>query len=128
MNVPILSAHNVHRTYPVTPPVHALHGVSFQVNAGERVAIVGSSGSGKSTFLNIVGLIDRPTTGTVTVLGRDTTTMTARDLDQVRADHLGFVFQKTTSSGTAQSRKTSTSNLLCPPCHLPVGTTTSPEY
>ncbi len=94
MNVPILSAHNVHRTYPVTPPVHALHGVSFQVNAGERVAIVGSSGSGKSTFLNIVGLIDRPTTGTVTVLGRDTTTMTARDLDQVRADHLGFVFQE----------------------------------
>ncbi|WP_062428566.1 ABC transporter ATP-binding protein [Herbidospora daliensis] len=71
--------------------VHALKGVSLQVGEGELVAVMGPSGSGKSTLLNIAGGLDRPTSGTVHVDGRDLSTV--RDLAALRRRSVGFVFQ-----------------------------------
>nr|WP_062341559.1 ABC transporter ATP-binding protein [Herbidospora sakaeratensis] len=71
--------------------VHALKGVSLQVGEGELVAVMGPSGSGKSTLLNIAGGLDRPTSGTVHVGGRDLATV--RDLAALRRRSVGFVFQ-----------------------------------
>ncbi|TKK87604.1 ABC transporter ATP-binding protein [Herbidospora galbida] len=71
--------------------VHALKGVSLQVGEGELVAVMGPSGSGKSTLLNIAGALDRPTSGTVHIDGRDLATV--RDLAALRRRSVGFVFQ-----------------------------------
>ncbi|XBH22936.1 ABC transporter ATP-binding protein [Jonesiaceae bacterium BS-20] len=76
------------------PPVRALKGINFELQMGERVVVLGKSGSGKSTFLNIIGLLDQATTGTVEFLGNDTGALSRRELDQLRADSLGFVFQE----------------------------------
>ncbi len=71
--------------------VRALDRVSFQVRAGEFVAVMGPSGSGKSTLLNVIGTLDRPTSGQIRVNGQDLSTL--RDLDSFRARTVGFVFQ-----------------------------------
>jgi lipoprotein-releasing system ATP-binding protein len=70
-----------------------LHGVSVEVAAGELVALMGPSGCGKSTLLNIVGLLDRPTSGSVRIDGVETTTLDDEGLTQFRGDKLGFIFQ-----------------------------------
>lgn len=90
----VLRAVGVHKTYPTDPPVRALTGVDLDVQAGERISVVGRSGSGKSTFLNIVGLLDTPTAGRVEILGRDVTNLSAAGRDRTRAQTLGFVFQE----------------------------------
>jgi ABC-type lipoprotein export system ATPase subunit len=74
--------------------VHALRGVDLEVGEGELVGIVGPSGSGKSTLLNLIGTLDRPTTGTVRIAGHDVSSMSDRQLSALRARHLGFVFQQ----------------------------------
>ena len=74
--------------------VHALRGVSLEVDAGELVAVVGPSGSGKSTMLNIVGTLDRPTSGTVSIAGRRVDELDDDELSELRAEHVGFVFQQ----------------------------------
>lgn len=94
MSGPVLATHDVYKTYLVDPPVEALKGVEFSVNAGERVAVIGHSGSGKSTFLNIIGLLDRPTQGRVEILGHDVTNAKPRELDRLRSEVVGFVFQE----------------------------------
>jgi len=71
----------------------ALRGVDLTIDAGELVAVVGPSGSGKSTILNIITGIDRPTAGTVTVTGRDLTSMDEEQLAAWRGEHIGIVFQ-----------------------------------
>ena len=74
--------------------VHALRGVSLQVEAGEYVAIAGPSGSGKSTLLQLIGGIDSPTAGTVEILGTRLETLSDRALTHLRLTRLGFVFQR----------------------------------
>ncbi|WP_284045982.1 ABC transporter ATP-binding protein [Actinoplanes maris] len=74
--------------------VTALDRVSLDIAAGELVAIVGPSGSGKSTLLHIVGTLDKPTSGTVLISGRDVATMRDRHLSSLRAREIGFVFQQ----------------------------------
>ncbi|MBT1675128.1 ABC transporter ATP-binding protein [Curtobacterium aurantiacum] len=86
----VLSLHEVTKVHG---DVHALRGVSLEVGAGELVAVVGPSGSGKSTMLNVIGTLDRPTSGTVTIAGNDVAAMSDDALSQLRADHIGFVFQ-----------------------------------
>jgi putative ABC transport system ATP-binding protein len=71
--------------------VHALRGVSLDVPAGQALAITGPSGSGKTTLLHLLGALDRPTSGSVEILGQDLREV--RDLDALRSRTLGFVFQ-----------------------------------
>jgi len=63
----VLEVDKVHMEYPTTPPVHALRAVSLQITQGELVSVVGPSGSGKSTLLHLMGTLDRPTGGEITV-------------------------------------------------------------
>ena len=90
----VLDLVDVVRTYPGTPPVRALDGLSLRVEAGELVALVGPSGSGKSTLLNLAGALDRPTSGTVRVAGHDLATLGDRRLAALRSRAVGFVFQQ----------------------------------
>lgn len=90
----VLSTTGVTKVYPTTPPVHALRGVTFQVSTGELVGVVGASGSGKSTLLHIMGTLDRPTTGEVTVAGHAVSALSDRQLSALRSRHIGFVFQQ----------------------------------
>ena len=73
--------------------VRALRGVSFEVPAGDYVAIMGPSGSGKSTLLNLLGCLDRPTAGQLILGERDVAKLDDDQLSEVRAGHIGFVFQ-----------------------------------
>jgi putative ABC transport system ATP-binding protein len=73
--------------------VHALRGVSFTIRPGELVTVRGRSGSGKTTLLNIVGGLDSPTSGTVSVAGREVTAMTERERLLLRRSTVGFIFQ-----------------------------------
>jgi putative ABC transport system ATP-binding protein len=89
----VLELDDVVKEYPGTPPVRALDGVTLAVRSGELVGLVGPSGSGKSTLLNIVGALDRPTSGAVRVDGRDVSRLDDRSLSAVRGRSIGFVFQ-----------------------------------
>ena len=73
--------------------VHALRSLDLAVETGEYIAIMGPSGSGKSTLLNLLGLLDRPNSGTYLLEGRDVTTLTAEEQARVRRERIGFVFQ-----------------------------------
>jgi putative ABC transport system ATP-binding protein len=73
--------------------VHALRGVDFTLTEGEFLVLVGASGSGKSTLLNILGGLDRPTSGKVLFRGNDLSNATDRELTRFRRDHVGFIFQ-----------------------------------
>ncbi len=73
--------------------VHALRQLELRIDAGEYIAVMGPSGSGKSTLLNLLGLLDRPNTGTYRLEGRDVTTLSADEQARVRSERIGFVFQ-----------------------------------
>jgi putative ABC transport system ATP-binding protein len=73
--------------------VHALQGVDLEIERNEMVAFIGASGSGKSTMMNIVGCLDRPSSGEYWLNGREVATMTGDDLAQVRNQEIGFIFQ-----------------------------------
>ncbi|HXY30283.1 MAG TPA: ABC transporter ATP-binding protein [Gemmatimonadaceae bacterium] len=79
---------------PSTEVVHAVRGVTLDVAEGEWVAIAGPSGCGKSTLLNLLGGIDRPTSGVVAFRGRDLSTLDDGELTRFRLTNVGFVFQR----------------------------------
>ncbi|WP_144123622.1 ABC transporter ATP-binding protein [Catellatospora sichuanensis] len=88
----VLQLDSVTRAFP--GGVTAVHQVDLTVHRGEFVAVVGPSGSGKSTLLHLVGLLDRPTAGTVRVAGFDTGALPDRSVSALRARAIGFVFQQ----------------------------------
>ena len=91
----VVQLQNVRKAYNVgaTFETEVLHGINLTVQQGEFCAVVGPSGSGKSTLLNIIGLLDRPTSGTVEICGQQTTELADRALTQLRGHKIGFVFQ-----------------------------------
>ena len=91
---PVVQLDAVRKIYPGHPPVATLHGVSLTIGEGELVTIVGPSGSGKTTLLQIMGTLDRPTSGTVRIGGMDVSMLTDRELAGLRASRIGFVFQQ----------------------------------
>jgi len=90
----ILKAENVHKSYRMgATQVNVLKGADLAVHEGEFIAIIGASGSGKSTFLHILGGLDRPDKGAIRFNGRDLNRMKARELNRFRNEKVGFVFQ-----------------------------------
>ncbi|MDP9396230.1 MAG: ABC transporter ATP-binding protein [Actinomycetota bacterium] len=94
MSAPAIEAVGVTRAYELEGVrVEALRGVSLSVQQGEYAAVIGPSGSGKSTLMHLLGCLDRPTTGTLRVGGRDVTTLDDGELATLRNETIGFVFQ-----------------------------------
>ena len=90
----VIKVENITKVYTETAvTVHALNGVSFEIQEGEFTAIVGPSGCGKTTLLNILGGLDHPTSGRVELINTDITEMKDRDLIDFRLNNIGFVFQ-----------------------------------
>jgi putative ABC transport system ATP-binding protein len=85
---------NIKRVFHVgDEEVHALRGINLTIEAGEYVSIMGPSGSGKSSLLNVLGLLDRPSKGRYELDGRDVTGLSDDELARVRREKIGFVFQ-----------------------------------
>lgn len=93
MSVPLIEARHVTRVLPGTVPVTLVRDVSVSIGAGEFIAITGPSGSGKSSLLYLLGLLDLPTSGDVLLRGRSTTAMSEEERTRARLSFLGFVFQ-----------------------------------
>jgi putative ABC transport system ATP-binding protein len=91
--LPVIRLSGLAYTYPGPPPVGALKAMDLVIRRGEHVAITGPSGSGKSTLLNLLGLLDRPTEGTIEIDGLDVGAASERRRAAVRAQRIGFVFQ-----------------------------------
>lgn len=92
---PIIEVINLTKVYGRRPTTFtALKRLNLQIYPGESIAIVGKSGSGKSTLMHLLALLDRPTSGTLTLSGTDTATLSARDLNHIRNQRFGFVFQQ----------------------------------
>jgi predicted ABC-type transport system involved in lysophospholipase L1 biosynthesis ATPase subunit len=90
----LIEAENIHKSYVVAKTrLHVLGGVSLSVAAGEAVAVAGKSGAGKSTLLHILGGLDRPDDGSVSLQGRSLYALPGGERSRVRASALGFVFQ-----------------------------------
>jgi|TARA_B110000263_G_scaffold249774_1_gene268458 putative ABC transport system ATP-binding protein len=84
----------VQKSYPGNPPVEALRGIDLTINEGELIGLVGTSGSGKSTMLNIMGALDHPTEGKVRIQGQDLSALSDRQLSSLRGRRIGFIFQQ----------------------------------
>jgi putative ABC transport system ATP-binding protein len=91
---PVIQLDHIHKTYAMGDVnVHALRGVSLTIREGEFVAIMGASGSGKSTTMNIIGCLDRPTRGAYILDGQDVSEMSKDQRADIRCEKIGFVFQ-----------------------------------
>ena len=90
----VIRVEEVHKYYDLGETrVHALRGVSADVRRGEFIAVMGASGSGKSTFMNILGCLDRPSAGRYLLEGLDASTLDKKELARIRNGKIGFVFQ-----------------------------------
>jgi putative ABC transport system ATP-binding protein len=90
----MIQLQNIIKEYPMGKSVlKVLQGVNLSVSKGEMVAIMGPSGSGKSTLLNLIGLLDRPTSGTYILDGREVSRLSGGELSKVRGQKIGFIFQ-----------------------------------
>jgi putative ABC transport system ATP-binding protein len=90
----MIQLQNIVKTYPMGKrELTVLHGVNLNVEKGEMVAIMGPSGSGKSTLLNLIGLLDKPTSGSYQLEGKEVSHLSGRELSKVRGQKIGFIFQ-----------------------------------
>lgn len=95
MSDTVIRMENVKKIYSMgESEVHALRGISFSIKQGEFVSIMGPSGSGKSTCMNMIGCLDRPTSGIVEIGGKETAKMNEKELAVLRNKTIGFVFQQ----------------------------------
>jgi putative ABC transport system ATP-binding protein len=91
---PVIRVEDVHKYYDLGETrVHALRGVTVEIARGEFVAIMGASGSGKSTFMNLLGCLDKPSSGRYLLEGTDVSSLSKRQLAAIRNERIGFVFQ-----------------------------------
>jgi putative ABC transport system ATP-binding protein len=91
---PVIRVEDVHKLYDLGEnKVHALRGINVEIKRGEFVAVMGASGSGKSTFMNILGCLDKPSSGHYILEGTDVSQLSKRDLALIRNKMIGFVFQ-----------------------------------
>jgi len=90
----VISLKDVHKKYPLgKTEVHAVKGVSFDIESGDFISIAGPSGSGKSTILNMIGCIDTPSEGIVMINETNTSNLKDKEITNLRHDVLGFIFQ-----------------------------------
>src|SRR5579864_757083 len=95
----MIKLNNVSRLYPARAEangsaIRALDHFSLNVEPGEWIAIMGPSGSGKSTLVNLIGCLDRPTSGEIWLDGQNVASLSSTELNRVRAEKIGFVFQQ----------------------------------
>jgi putative ABC transport system ATP-binding protein len=111
MNSPLIKLQEITKKYSLgETEVHALRGISMEICSGEFVAIMGASGSGKSTVMNILGCLDVPTSGTYTLDGIQIASLNRNELADIRNNKIGFVFQ----SFNLLSRTTALENVELP--------------
>ncbi|MFC7050686.1 ABC transporter ATP-binding protein [Emcibacter nanhaiensis] len=114
---PLISCMELHRHYQLGDSVvRALDGVTTSIDEGEYVAIMGASGSGKSTFMNMIGMLDVPDSGELSIDGRRVGELTSDELARLRNERIGFVFQQF----NLLSRATALDNVKLPLLYSPM--------